>query len=137
MKKITTLVLVLLIGVTSLNARGLFHEESLDTDPAVLTGELVPTPQTEAVVQTIDVVGDSLGAVGIPFASYAGEVATGILGLATLLINVARSRQKKANITMVKVIEAKGGDSLKHAVAKRSNTDGTAKTIQSVVSAVT
>lgn len=117
---------------------GLFHEQAMDNPPPGYTAPLVPTDQAETVVKTIDVVGDSLGAVGVPFASYAGELAAGVLAIATVLVNASRSRHKKANATLVKGIEqATTTGEVKAAVLKRSLVDGTTKDIQKAVVQIT
>ena len=114
-------------------AMGLFHAESLNSD-------LSPTPETAAAVQTIDVVGDTLGAVGVPFVSYAGEVASAVLGLSALLLNVARSRNKKAMITIVKAIEDKTFEDdgvVKSEILRRAPLDKTFDTIHKLVKEIT
>lgn len=117
---------------------GLFHSESVNTDPTTLTEKVVPTPSTVAAVDTINVVGDTLGAVGVPFVSYAGEIAAGALSLAVILVNAARSRNKKALVTVVQGIEEKSsGGEIKKGISKRSGIDGTKDTIDGIIKVFT
>jgi hypothetical protein len=128
---IFALLMTLCIFNQSANSMGLFHQESLNSD-------LSPTPGTIAAVQAIDTVGDTLGAVGVPFASYAGEVASAVLGIAALLLNVARSRNKKAAVTIVKAVEAatEGGE-IKAEILRRAPLDKTFDTIHKLVKEIT
>jgi hypothetical protein len=136
--KLSCLFLALSLGASSLFGAGLFHTESLDTDPSALTGELVPTPSTQAAIKTIDVVGDTLSAVGVPFAGFAGEAVTALSVLAAVLLNAARSRNKKALVTVVQGVKEKttNGD-IKKEISKRSKIDGTKTTIDGIIKVFT
>ena len=125
--------LTLLMYTTACSTTELFHQE----DP---NSALSPTPEIAAAVQTIDVVGDTLGAVGVPFVSYAGEVASAVLGLTALLLNAARSKNKKAMVTIVKAIETKTFEDdgvVKSEILRRAPLDKTFDTIHKVVKELT
>ena len=125
--------LTLLMYTTACSTTELFHQEAPNS-------ALSPTPEIAAAVQTIDVVGDTLGAVGVPFVSYAGEVASAVLGLTALLLNAARSKNKKAMVTIVKAIETKTFEDdgvVKSEILRRAPLDKTFDTIHKVVKELT
>jgi hypothetical protein len=146
MKNTYTVILVLLTitlgALQPVSAKGFYHREALatdlSTDPASFQGDFVPTPKTVDAVHTIDAVGNVLGSVGVPYASYAGEAATTVLTFVAFFLNLARSKHKKASSTIVKGIEdATTTGEIKDAIMKRALSDGTTATIHSVVSKLT
>ena len=119
------------------NAMGYFHEESLGTD-SLNTTELVPNQSLVDTVTTIGKVGEMGGALGVPFVSYAGELAAGALGLSTLVLNMLNSRKKRALRTIVKAVEEKtDSGQVKAEILRRSPLDKTFDTIHAVVKEVT
>lgn len=108
---------------------GHFFQESVETESLDSIAKVEPSTQGKEIISQVDVIGDTAGAMGIPFASFAGELLAGVFSLTSIVLSAKLTQEKKAGQTMAKTIEREGSPTLKSAILKQSVKDGTASAV--------
>lgn len=73
--------------------------------PVTDRGDVHASEASERLVATVDTVGNVVGSLGVPYVSFAGEAAAGLLGLITLFYRARYSREKSTLTDVIKGVE--------------------------------
>ncbi|MBT64695.1 MAG: hypothetical protein CML13_15970 [Puniceicoccaceae bacterium] len=96
-----------------------------------------PSGAAKATIAAIDTAGDAAGAIGIPFASYAGEFAGGLFSLVSLVLTAKLRESRKAAKSIVKGVEKATTDgTIKSAIQSQALKDGTASSVHQIVTSI-
>lgn len=149
MKKILllTFLSVSMIGCSTASAMAHLFDERPTPDAGLIGDGLEyagpdlatvePSAAARATIAAIDTAGNAAGAMGIPFASYAGEITGGLFSLVSLVLTAKLRESKKAAKSIVKGVEKATTDgAIKAAIQGQALKDGTSTAVHKVVSSI-